>query len=239
MHGYTYVWNDEQTEATLLAKEGADRTFTIKDAKAPEGKVEQKYHFPSRAECILCHTMPAKFALGVNTMQMNRDHDYGGVKANQLRTLEHLGIFTKPLPKLPEKLPRIYDHNDESLDINLRVRSYLHSNCSHCHMKWGGGNAEFQMLATLDLKDMGLVNVNPAHGAFEIKNAKLIARGDPDRSIVLFRMKKLGLGRMPHVASSVVDETGVRIVAEWIKGMKGGKNEKGIEGVPTPLMPPK
>jgi len=83
------------------------------------------------------------------------------------------------------------------------------------------------------------VDVNPAHGAFEINKAKLIAPGDPDRSIVLFRMKKTGLGRMPHVASSVVDETGVRIVSEWIRGMKAGKYEKGIEGVPTPLVPPK
>jgi len=52
-------------------------------------------------------------------------------------------------------------------------------------------------------------------------------------------MKKTGLGRMPHVASGVVDETGVRIVSEWIRGMKAGKYEKGIEGVPTPLVPPK
>jgi uncharacterized repeat protein (TIGR03806 family) len=239
MRGYTYVWNDEQTEATLLPKEGSDRTFAIKDAKASGGKVEQKYHFPSRAECILCHTMPAKFALGVNTMQMNKEHDYGGVKANQLRTLEHLGVFAKPLPKPPEKLPRIYDHNDKNLDINLRARSYLHSNCSHCHMKWGGGNADFQLLATLDLKDMGIVNVKPAHGAFDIKDAKLIAPGEPDRSIILFRMKKTGLGRMPHVASSIVDDVGVSVVRDWIKGMKSGKYDKGIEGVPTPLVPPK
>ena len=92
------------------------------------------------------------------------------------------------------------------------------------------------MLATLDLKDMGLVNVRPAHGAFDIKDAKLIVPGDPDRSIILYRMKKLGLGRMPHVASNLVDETGVGVIAEWIKGMKAGKFEKGIEGVPTPLL---
>ncbi|MBI1914455.1 MAG: PQQ-dependent sugar dehydrogenase [Planctomycetes bacterium] len=216
-HGYTYVWNDEQTEAELLDAKGLDRTFTIKDAKAPGGERKQTYHFPSRAECTLCHTMPAKFALGVNTLQMNKDHDYGGVVANQLATLEHLGIFTKPLPKPPEKLPRLYDPDDERVDLDKRARSYLHANCAHCHMKWGGGNAEFQLLATMPLNELGIVGTRAAHGAFEITDARVLSPGHPERSLIAYRMNKLGLGRMPHVASSVVDEKAVQLVRSWIK----------------------
>jgi uncharacterized repeat protein (TIGR03806 family) len=227
--GYTYVWNDEQTDALLIGPGALDRTFTIRDKQAPGGKVQQTWHFPSRAECTLCHTMPAKFVLGVNTLQFNKEHDYGTVKANQLRTLEHQGIFTKPLPAAPEKLPRLVDHADPSQPLNLRARSYLHSNCSHCHMKWGGGNADFQLLATLDLKDMGIVNVKPAHGTFDIRDTRLIAPGDPERSMILYRMKKLGLGRMPHIASSIVDETAVTLIHDWIKEMPGGKSDKGIK----------
>ena len=43
--------------------------------------------------------------------------------------------------------------------------------------------------------------------------------GDPDRSLVLYRMNKLGLGRMPHVASNVVDREGVDLLREWIEKM--------------------
>lgn len=43
----------------------------------------------------LCHNNAAKFALGVSTLQMNRDHDYGGVIANQIDTLNHIGLFEK------------------------------------------------------------------------------------------------------------------------------------------------
>jgi hypothetical protein len=75
-HGYTYVWNDEQTDAELLDAAGADRLLKI---KVGGRTVEQSYHFPSRAECTYCHTVHARFALGVNTAQMNHDHDYGGV----------------------------------------------------------------------------------------------------------------------------------------------------------------
>jgi hypothetical protein len=163
--------------------------------------------------------MPAKFVLGVNTLQLNRDHDYGnGRVANQLRTLEHLGLFTEPLPAAPEKLPRLVDYEDEGLDINQRARSYLHANCAHCHMKWGGGNAEFQLLATLDLKDTGTVGVRPAHGTFGLTDPRVIAPGEPGRSMVLHRMKLLGLGRMPHVASSVVDGRAVQLVHDWNEG---------------------
>jgi uncharacterized repeat protein (TIGR03806 family) len=215
--GYTYVWNDEQTDAELLDEKGADKLLKI---KVGDKVVEQNYRFPSRAECTLCHTNAAKFALGVSTMQMNRDHNYDGVIANQLATLEHIGMFTQKLPKEPAKLPKIADFNDKTLPVEVRARSYLHSNCAHCHMKWGGGNAEFKLLSTISLDDMGIVNVNPAHGNFKIDGAKLLVPGQPEKSILLERMKMTGLGRMPHIGSRVVDEQAVQIVREWIKGMK-------------------
>jgi uncharacterized repeat protein (TIGR03806 family) len=215
--GYTYVWNDDQTDADLLEASGKDIVLPIKVDGKP---TEQKYRFPSRAECALCHTNAAKNALGVSTMQMNRDHNYGGVIANQLATLEHIGIFTKPLPTPPEKLPKLADYHDKSLPAETRARSYLHSNCSHCHMKWGGGNAEFLLLSTLPAKELGILDVPPQHGTFDIKNAKLIAPGDPDRSIIPYRIAKTGLGRMPHIGSNVVDQPAVDFIREWIRGMK-------------------
>ncbi len=215
--GYTYVWNDDQTDADLL-EGGLDRTFTIKDKDAPGGERKQTWHFPSRAECTLCHTLPAKFALGVNTLQMNRDHDYGGGRtANQLRTLEHLGIFTKPLPAPPEKLPKLANYDDAGLPLDARARAYLHANCAHCHMKWGGGNAEFQLLATLKLRDTGTLDTRPGQGTFDLDDPRILVPGAPARSLVLFRMKKTDLGRMPHVGSSVVDQKAVKLIEEWIK----------------------
>jgi len=215
--GYTYVWNDDQTDAVLLDEKGLDKKLQIK----VEGKmVEQTYRFPSRAECTLCHTNAAKFALGVSTMQMNRDHNYEGVIANQLATLEHIGLFTKKLPKAPADLPKLADFNDQSLPVDVRARSYLHSNCAHCHMKWGGGNAEFKMLATIPLKDMGIVDVKPAHGNFDIKDAKLVVPGHPEQSMIYHRMTLTGLGRMPHIGSKVVDVPAAKLVHDWIKAMK-------------------
>ena len=215
--GYTYVWNDDQTDAELLDEKGLDKKLTI---KVGDKMVEQNYRFPSRAECTLCHTNAAKFARGVSTMQMNRDHNYDGVIANQLETLNHIGLFTKKLPNAPKELPKLADYSDPKESVEVRARSYLHSNCSHCHIKWGGGNAEFKLLVDLPLKDMGIVNVNPAHGNFKIDGAKLLVPGQPDKSIILYRMNMTELGRMPHIGSRVIDEPAVKLVQEWIKGMK-------------------
>jgi uncharacterized repeat protein (TIGR03806 family) len=215
--GYTYVWNDDQSDAELLQAQGADRELLVKDPDSPGGMRKQTWHFPSRSECTLCHTMPAKYVLGVNTLQMNKEHDYGkGVVANQLQVLERLGVFKKPPSKAPEALPHLVNYRDESLPLDQRARSYLHSNCAHCHMKWGGGNAEFQLLATLPLAELGIVNTRPGQGSFELNDPKVLVPGSAERSMILYRMTKLGLGRMPHVASNVVDEKAAKMLRDWI-----------------------
>ncbi|MEQ8786602.1 MAG: PQQ-dependent sugar dehydrogenase [Pirellulaceae bacterium] len=218
--GYTYVWNDEQTDAVLLDAEGLDRTFTIKDESAPDGLRKQTWHFPSRSECTLCHTMASKYALGVNTQQMNRDHDYGGVIANQLSTLDHLGMFTKPLDKQPGEMAKLADYHDEQQSVASRARAYLDANCSHCHRKWGGGNADFQLLATLPLSETGTVDARPGQGLFGLEDPRILVPGHPERSLIHHRMKILGLGRMPHIASGVVDEEAVELVRKWIAEME-------------------
>lgn len=236
--GYTYLWNEEQSDAILLDAAGKDVTYTVKDPAAPGGKREQTWHYPSRAECTMCHTMPAKYVLGLDTLQLNRDHNYDGVVANQLATFEHLGLFSKPLPDSPDKLPKLSDYSDVSADLNARARSYLHSNCSHCHRKWGGGNASFQLLGTLDLAETGTVGVRPNHGFFELSEPALLIPGDPDRSMIYHRMTRLGLGRMPHIASSVKDAQAVQLIGDWIRKLpeldSGRAVDIGAEGVPKP-----
>jgi uncharacterized repeat protein (TIGR03806 family) len=215
--GYTYVWNDEQTDAELLDAAGLDRKLTIIDPAAEGGKREQVWRFPSRSECTMCHTFSAKYALGVDTRQMNKDHDYGGVVANQLATLDHLGVFKQGLPKPLGEHPRLADYHDEALPLADRARSYLHANCAHCHRKWGGGNADFQLLHTLPLDETGTVLAPPGQGTFDLDDPKILIPGDAKRSLIWHRMQITGLGRMPHIASNVVDDEAVKLIAEWIE----------------------
>ena len=94
--GYSYAWNDEQTDAVLVESKGLDREYTVRDEATTGGLRKQTWHYPSRAECMLCHSRAANFVLGLSTPQLNCEQDYGGVRDNQLRTLSHIGLFGKP-----------------------------------------------------------------------------------------------------------------------------------------------
>jgi uncharacterized repeat protein (TIGR03806 family) len=88
--GYSYQWNHEQTDATLVASGGLDQTFEIDQGAS---LTKQTWHFPSRTECMVCHSRAANFMLGLSTPQMNKDHDFNGTVANQLEVLSWLGVL--------------------------------------------------------------------------------------------------------------------------------------------------
>jgi hypothetical protein len=142
-----------------------------------------------------------------------------GTLANQLATLDHIGLFEKPLPKPAAELPKLADYDDASQILDTRARAYLHSNCAHCHIKWGGGNAEFKLVSTLPLTELGIVGTRPGHGAFGLSDAALLVPGQPDRSIILHRMQITTLGRMPHIGSRVPHESAIKLIREWIAGL--------------------
>jgi uncharacterized repeat protein (TIGR03806 family) len=266
-YGYSYAWNDEQTEGFLVDGKGKDRSLAIKvpkSAEHPDGVRTQKWHFPSRTECMVCHSRAANWVLGLTQLQMNKVHDYGKVQDNQLRTLEHLGLFrvnwadeirgimreemqakdksekeindymerqtatrhqrspvpTSLLARTPENYRRLADPYDPKEDITPRARSYLHSNCAQCHVEAGGGNAQIDLEFTTSLAKMKLVNVKPQHHTFSIADAKLIAPGRPESSVLLHRMSHRKEGHMPPLATSMVDEPAVAMLREWIRQMR-------------------
>ena len=53
-------------------------------------------------------------------------------------------------------------------------------------------------------------------GTFGMQQAKIIVPGDPFRSVLMYRMSKLGYARMPYVGSQVVDSHGISLIARWI-----------------------
>ena len=163
--------------------------------------------------------MASRYVLGINTLQMNKDHDYGGVVANQIDTFNHIGLFSEKLEKPARALPKIVDPRDKQQPVHLRARSYMMSNCSHCHRRWGGGNADFSLLANKTLEEAAVIGVAPGQGGFKLKDPALIVPGEPGRSLILHRMSLQGLGRMPHVGSSIQDDPAIDLIREWIEGL--------------------
>jgi uncharacterized repeat protein (TIGR03806 family) len=218
--GYSYRWNDQQTDAELVGAAGADDAFAVLDTgeNSSGSWRRQTWHYPSRAECMVCHSRAANYVLGLTTLQMNKDHDYGGVVDNQLRTLAHLGLIE--LAKRPADHGKLVDPYDSSADLDARARSYLHANCSSCHVMTGGGNAAIELEYTMPREKMNAIDVAPLHHTYNLPDARLIAPGAPERSVLVERIARHGAGRMPPLSTSVVDKRAVALLSEWIRQMK-------------------
>lgn len=260
--GYSYAWNREQTEAHLVGSEGRDASVEISLADGGQRRLD--WRFPSRSECMVCHSRAANFVLGLSTLQMNKEHDYGGVTANQLEALHYLGVLErawsdedrqslrKQLQEsgvnryrldsrvkqitaggsdravLPAELPfhwsaafpRLVDPYDPREPLEVRARSYLHANCAQCHVQAGGGNSQISLAFSKSLRDMKMLDLEPLHHRFDIPDARLVAPGDPARSVLLHRMATRGRGKMPQLATSLVDRQAVELIREWIRRME-------------------
>jgi len=230
-HGYSYQWNAEQTDAVLVDALGHDQTFEVVSTDFNHVLTKQTWHYPSRSECMVCHSRASNFVLGLSARQTNLTLTDDEQAASQLEHFQQLGLFhhhrskdedegtTNNQFKFPspvDDLPKLADPTDTAQPLESRVRSYLHSNCANCHVKEGGGNSKLTLAINRPLDKTGIINVVPAHDSFGIPNAKLITPSAPDTSILLQRMKRRGRGQMPPLGTSVPDAGAVEMITQWI-----------------------
>ncbi len=202
---YSYVWDESGSEATLVDSIGLDRT--IETTHASGATLSRRWHVSAQNECRLCHNADAGFVLGFAPNQLE----------DQLSTLTAMRLFDA-LPQVPGE-QRLVDPNDASHNLNDRARSYLHANCAMCHRPGGSAIASIDLLRELPF-DQLRTNKETGIGTFGIGDAKVIANGDPFRSVLMYRMSKLGYSRMPYIGTQVVDSAGVALIAEWIRSLE-------------------
>jgi putative heme-binding domain-containing protein len=193
-NGYAYAWNEAGTDATLVPAEG--------------GEVDlgggRKWRVPARAACMTCHNPWPGYALTFNAAQLSRD--------GQIEKLQKWSI----LPAKIANAKKLADPLDESAPVEDRARSYLAVNCAHCHRFGGGGSARIDLRYDIPVAETRAPGVAPTLGGFDLASPQIVSGGDPSRSVLYYRMSKLGSGRMPHIGSDVVDEAGLKLIARWI-----------------------
>jgi len=219
IHGFTYKWNTEETDAFLVEEEGEDEVLTILDS---EGSVvrTQTWRYPSRSECLQCHTSVGGLALGFNTLQLNGDYDYGAGALNQIGALDSVGYFDTS-PGDPSLLDELYPDDHPSATAEDKARSYLHANCVQCHQPGGPsqGNWDARYLTGLSLA--GIIDGELVNDQGDPDN-KVIASGDLTHSMILQRMSTRGTLQMPPLGSNETDSDGITIMSNWISSLGGG-----------------
>jgi mono/diheme cytochrome c family protein len=217
VRGVTYRWDDTQTNATLVPEDGLDEALAISD----DGVIRtQVWHYPSRAECLACHTPEGGLALGFNTPQLNRQFHYPGGTTNQLQALAAAGYLTRE-PPAPQTLPALARSDSTNHSVSFRVRSYLAANCAQCHQPSGGAlgfwDARFDVPG--DLSKVVGVQLRDDRG--QPGNA-VVTPGSLERSELLRRISFRGPGQMPPIASTEVDHQAVTLLSTWITNTLAG-----------------
>jgi uncharacterized repeat protein (TIGR03806 family) len=213
VYGVSYRWNDAGTEATLAPDAGADFDIPLTQNGAP---YTQHWHIPSRAECLVCHTPQAGYALSSNTRQLNLAGAMNGFGGNQIDLLRSAGYFTNTTES-PNVLPRYLRPEETAFPVEARVRSFLAVNCAYCH-KMGGtaGTATWDGRPEITLEQTGLIHGVATNNGGNAAN-QLVVPGDTLHSIVLNRVAVAnGFTRMPPIASNELDQRSVSLLTEWI-----------------------
>lgn len=229
-YGVTYKWNAEGTDAVLLTAGVAEYHQVI---LADGSTASRKWDYPSRADCMRCHNSAAGQALGVRTHQINQNHHYTatGRSDNQLATLNALGMFNTSLSgvQIGDFLAsRALD--DETAPLEHRIRSYLDSNCSHCHRP-DGPVPEFDARLTTPLDLQGIVD-GEITGRFNLPGGKYIKPGDPFLSAIRVRMAGTESPvAMPPLAKNLAHVDAVAALDTYINGL----NASEFEATPGPL----
>jgi len=216
-YGLTYKWNDDGTEA-FLQSSGSKETIDI-----TEGDLiidEQIWDYPSRSNCMSCHNSQAKFVLGLNTHQINKEitHPLTGENMNQLNYFSSLGLFNRSLAS-PDRYLRSYGLDDERGSLEERVFSYLSANCGFCHRQNGFVSTTFMDLSYQALTDSPRsLHRFPTTSRASTTDA-LVEPGNHLSSELWLRDASREQNQMPPLATNMVDDDYVDLLAEWINGL--------------------
>jgi len=152
----------------------------------------------------------------MNTAQLNRVQQ--GKESNQIlqwieKGLVNLNVFD------PVSAPKYCYPFDQLADLETRARVLLEVNCAVCHRPNGPGNANIDLRYETATDQNKMVNVPPAQSDLGNRGSMILKPGSPEKSTLWQRMKTLGQGRMPTIASTVVDKLGVELIGQWIKSL--------------------
>lgn len=208
-----YRWNAAGTDADLVTESSVE----------PDGGVVSVVRkVETGSTCAGCHKdAGGKLTpLSIHNLQLNNHFNYQGVTNNQLDVFNAIGLFTSPLNN-STSYAKFTAPTDASVDLTARAKSYLHTNCSHCHSGTSGG---MDMRYGTALAAMKLVN-----------DHNRVVPGIPANSNVYKYQTGAGM-RMPY-GSVATNAEAENLFRNWINELGVDVVQTGIEITATKASP--
>lgn len=217
-----YIW--ENGVATLALGGGAKQVSWI-DANGVQQS--QEHVIPNINQCSSCHgAQQIDKPLGPEVRRLNDNFDYGTVTENQITHWANIGILANAPADPRTTAPRHPVWNDPSDGtLHERAMAYLESNCGHCHNdSWGRASSTgLWLMADQAMNShLGLckspIAAGTAAGGLDFD----ILPGDPDNSIMIYRMNSVEPAvKMPELGKARAHPEGVQLITDWITSLPG------------------
>lgn len=208
-----YRWNVAGTDADLV---------TESSVEPDGGLVSVVRKVETGSTCAGCHKDAAGklTPLASDTRQLNGNFNYQGVTKNQLEVFNVIGLFSVGISN-GSSYEKFVAPTDSSVSLTVRAKSYLHTNCAHCHSGISGG---MDMRYGIALEAMKLVN-----------DYNRVVPGIPANSNVYKYQTGAGM-RMPYgsVATNPEAET---LFRNWINELGVDVSQTGIDVTATKSSP--
>ena len=216
--GLPYIWNEEQTDATLEITGGVIPLEV-------SGLGQFNYVVPDFNQCQGCHVTNVAAGsmqpIGLKAKHLDKPYSYSGQDLNQLQYLVERHALSG-LGAADYQANADWQALGEPLE--RAARSYLDINCGHCHSRSGPADTSAMFLTIEETDPIHLGVCKPPVAAGQGTGGYLfgINPGYGEESIVTFRMQSDDPGAMmPELGRTLVHTEGVQLIAEWIDGMAG------------------
>ncbi|MEO8660970.1 MAG: SO2930 family diheme c-type cytochrome [Bryobacteraceae bacterium] len=219
--GLPYVWNQDQTEATL---EVAPDPVTIHWTHPSGQPMVINYIIPNQNQCKGCHERSKSMTpIGPKARHLNKDYPYPEGSENQLVRWTRAGYLAgAPSPAVAPR-NAVWD-NPATGTLDARARAYMDANCGHCHNPQGPADTTGLYLIANQADPLRLgfckVPVAAGHGAGDLRFD--LVHGDPAASILIRRLNSVEPKvMMPELGRSTIHREGLALLTEWVAAARG------------------
>lgn len=125
-------------------------------------------------------------------------------------------MFDAPLNEanIPAGYDKLAHVEQTNASLEKRARSYLDTNCANCHRPGGVPavwDGRYDTPLTSQNIIYGLVN-----NTLGLASPRVVVPQDPSRSVMHYRINRVGANQMPPLARNLVDDAGAQLLADRI-----------------------
>ena len=213
----SYVWNEDQTDATLAPAAGIRNVAEIGPGK--------HHSIPSLDDCHSCHEDDR--VLGFTALQLSTDRDPLAPHAEPLgadmltvKTLTDERRLRGARADLVSNPPRI----QAATPTARAALGYLASNCGICHHDGAPIDTHLQLRTSPTQSIDDLVHLlRTAPTSWDLPSAdagatRFVTAGNPALSSIVARMKsRRPSSQMPPLGTTMVDQEALGLITKWIE----------------------